>query len=84
MCVCIGQQIAVLFARRGAIVVLCDSDEIGNTETLKLISDLNTEQRVYSYTCDIGNRTEVRQLIDRIQSEVGNITMLVNNGLLIS
>ncbi|CAF1342381.1 unnamed protein product [Adineta ricciae] len=80
----LGQQVAVLFARRGAIVVLCDSDEIGNSETLKLISELNTEQRVYSYTCDIGNRTEVRQLVERIQSEVGNITMLVNNATVLT
>ena len=71
---------AVLFARRGAIVVLCDSHEIGNTETIELISAINSEQRVYSYTCDIGNRSEVEQLVQKIQTEVGDITMLVNNG----
>ena len=71
---------AVLFAKRGAIVVLCDIDEIGNSETIELISGINNEQRVYSYTCDIGNREEVDQLVKRIQSEVGDITILVNNG----
>ncbi len=77
---CLGQQIAVLFARRGAIVVLCDSNEIGNCQTIKLISAINNEQRVYSYTCDIGNRDEVEQLVKKIQTEVGDINILVNNG----
>jgi NAD(P)-dependent dehydrogenase (short-subunit alcohol dehydrogenase family) len=78
---CLGQQMAVLFARRGAIVVLCDSDEIGNSQTLELISSINNEQRVYSYTCDIGNRDEVKRLVGKIQTEVGDITMLVNSGM---
>lgn len=80
-CIYLGQQIAVLFAKRGAIVVLCDSNEIGNSQTIELISAINTEQRVYSYICDIGNRDEVEQLVKRIQADVGDITILVNNGL---
>jgi NAD(P)-dependent dehydrogenase (short-subunit alcohol dehydrogenase family) len=72
---------AVLFAKRGAIVVLCDSNEIGNYQTIELISALNIEYRVYSYTCDIGNRDEVEQLVKKIQIEVGDITILVNDGL---
>jgi NAD(P)-dependent dehydrogenase (short-subunit alcohol dehydrogenase family) len=77
----LGQQIAVLFAKRGAIVVLCDTTEIGNSQTVELISAICYEQRVYSYTCDIGNRDEVDQLVKKIQSEVGDISILVNNGL---
>ena len=77
----LGQQIAVLFAKRGAIVVLCDTTEIGNSQTVELISPISHEQRVYSYTCDIGNRDEVDQLVKKIQSEVGDISILVNNGL---
>ena len=78
----LGQQIAVLFAKRGAIVVLCDTIEIGNAQTIELISAISHEQRVYSYTCDVANRDEVDQLVKRIQSEVGDISILVNNGLL--
>lgn len=70
---------AVLFAKRGAIVVLCDANEAGNAQTMELISTMNGE-RVYSYICDIGNRDEVDRLIKRIQTEVGDITILVNNG----
>jgi NAD(P)-dependent dehydrogenase (short-subunit alcohol dehydrogenase family) len=77
----LGQQMALLFAKRGAIIVLCDTDEIGNSQTIDLISSINTEPRVYSYTCDIGNRDEVERLIKKIQTNVGDITMLVNNGL---
>ena len=74
----LGQQMAILFAKRGAIVVLCDTIEIGNTQTVELISALNTEQRVYSYACDIANQDEINLLVNRIQSEVGDITILVN------
>ena len=80
-----GQQMALLFAKRGAIVVLCDINEAGNLHTAELIakesgSATNSEKRVFAYTCDIGNRDEVRTLVEKIQRDVGEITMLVNNG----
>ena len=82
---CSGQQMALLFAKRGAIVVLCDINEIGNAQTAELVSKelastMNNEKRIFSYTCDIGNRDEVQRLVEKIQQEVGEITMLVNNG----
>jgi NAD(P)-dependent dehydrogenase (short-subunit alcohol dehydrogenase family) len=80
----LGQQIAILFAKRGAIVVLCDTNEIGNSQTIELISAINNEQRIYSYTCDIGNRDEVDQLVKKIHNEVGDITILVNNAAVIT
>ena len=77
---------ALLFARRGAIVVLCDINETGNAQTAELISrelssTTNSEKRVFNYTCDISNRDQVKMLVEKIQSDVGEITMLVNNGL---
>lgn len=77
---------ALLFARRGAIVVLCDINEIGNAQTAELVakelaSTTHNENRIFSYTCDIGNRDEVQRLVEKIQLEVGEITMVVNNGL---
>ena len=80
-----GQQMALLFAKRGAIVVLCDINEAGNMQTAELIaresgSATNNEKRVFAYTCDIGNRDEVKSLVEKIQRDVGDITMLVNNG----
>jgi len=80
----LGQQLAVLFAKRGAIVVLCDSSEVGNSQTIELISAIHNEQRVHSYTCDIGNRDEIEQLVKKIQTEVGDITILINNATLIT
>lgn len=82
-----GQQMALLFAKRGAIVVLCDINETGNIQTAELIakelaSTNHNDPRVFSYTCDIGNRNEVQLLVEKIQNDVGEITMLVNNGLL--
>ena len=77
---------AVLFAKRGAIVILCDKDENGNAHTAELIAremtlTTNNEKRVFAYVCDIGNRDEVHQLVEKIQRDVGEITMLINNGL---
>ena len=77
---------ALLFAKRGAIVVLCDINEIGNAQTAELVSKelastTHNEKRIFSYTCDIGNREEVQRLVEKIQLEVGEITMVVNNGL---
>ena len=39
------------------------------------------KKRVFAYKCDIGNRDEVHDLVDKVQRDVGEITMLVNNGL---
>ena len=55
---------AVLFAKRGAIVVLCDINEIGNAHTDRINIErisltINNEKRVFAYKCDIGNRDEV-------------------------
>lgn len=80
-----GQQMAILFAKRGAIVISCDIDEIGNAQTVELITRevpqiTTNEKRVFAYKCDIGNRDEVHALVDSIQRDVGDVTILVNNG----
>jgi len=85
----LGQQMALLFAKRGAIVVLCDINETGNLHTAEMItkelgSTTNNEKRVFAYTCDIGNRDEVKNLVEKIQRDVGEITMLVNNAAILS
>lgn len=79
----LGQQMAILFAKRGAIVILCDINETSNAQTVELISKEvptnNNEKRVFAYKCDIGNQDEVHALVDKVQRTVGEITMLVNN-----
>jgi NAD(P)-dependent dehydrogenase (short-subunit alcohol dehydrogenase family) len=77
---------SILFAKRGAIVILCDIDEVANAHTAELIARevtqiTNNEKRVFAYKCDIGNRDEVHELIEKIQRDVGEVTMLINNGL---
>jgi len=85
----LGQRMAILFARLGAIVILCDIDETGNAQTAELISKevestINNEKRVFAYKCDIGNRDEVHELVEKIERDVGDITMLVNNAAILS
>ncbi|CAF1481012.1 unnamed protein product, partial [Adineta ricciae] len=74
----LGQQLALLFAKQGAIVVLCDIDENGNTQTAELIAKEVPvtsihEKRVFAYTCDIGHQDEVHELIEKIQRDVAAI-----------
>ena len=76
---------ALLFAKRSAIVVLVDIDEISNAQTAELIyKELaltsNDKKRVFAYKCDVGKHDDVYQLVKNIQRDVGDITMLVNNG----
>ena len=76
---------AILFARRGAIVIICDIDETANAQTVELIAretpqTTANEKRVFAYKCDIGNRDEVHALVNNIQKDVGDVTILVNNG----
>lgn len=79
---------ALLFAKRGAVVVLCDIDTEANNKTADLIAKelaltSNHENRVFAYTCDIGNRDEVHRLIENIRRDVGEVTILINNGLFV-
>ncbi|CAF1559114.1 unnamed protein product [Rotaria magnacalcarata] len=85
----LGQQMALLLAKRGAIVVLCDIDKNANEETVLLIEKelaLTTHHgnRVFAYECDIGKRDEVYRLVGQIQKDVGEITMLINNAAILS
>ncbi|CAF0898999.1 unnamed protein product, partial [Didymodactylos carnosus] len=80
-----SQKLAILFAQRGAIVILCDINEEGNKQTVQLINDAGLPlDRVYSYECDIGKREEVCNLVKRIQTDVGEVTMIVNNAAVLS
>lgn len=76
---------AILFAKRGAIVVSCDINEAANAQTAELIAKevpqtTNNEKRIFTYTCDIGNRDQVHTLVAQIQKDVGEVTILINNG----
>ncbi len=76
----IGRATAVLFAKRGANVILLDINE----EKLE-----RTEQEIHQYTdkvfsvkCDVGNEGDVNAAIQTAEEKFGSIDILVNNAAL--
>uniref|UniRef100_A0A6I8QPU3 Short-chain dehydrogenase/reductase 3 n=1 Tax=Xenopus tropicalis TaxID=8364 RepID=A0A6I8QPU3_XENTR len=73
----IGKHFALEFAKKGAILVLWDSDPECNEETAKEVRRLGA--RAFTYTCDTGDRQQVYQVAERVRREVGDVTILLNH-----
>ncbi|KAL5014606.1 hypothetical protein ScPMuIL_008876 [Solemya velum] len=78
----IGRQLVIEFSRLGAVVVLWDINEESNEETAQLVNAEGGTCHVY--TCDVGSREEVYAVADRVKTEVGDISILVNNAGIVS
>ncbi|XP_060627662.2 epidermal retinol dehydrogenase 2-like [Anolis sagrei] len=74
----IGRQIALNFARLGAILVLWDIDEEGNKKTTELVK-ANGAIAVYTYKCDLRIKDEIYAVADQVKKEVGIVNILINN-----
>lgn len=74
----IGRELALQFASLGATVVCLDINEVANLETVKQISD-RAYSKAYSYICDVSRREEVHKIGQKIQTEVGDVSVLINN-----
>uniref|UniRef100_A0ABM5GBL4 Short-chain dehydrogenase/reductase family 16C member 6-like n=1 Tax=Pogona vitticeps TaxID=103695 RepID=A0ABM5GBL4_9SAUR len=74
----IGRQIALNFARLGAVLVLWDIDEEGNEKTTELVR-ANGAQAVHTYKCDLRKKEEIYAVADQVKKEVGDVNILVNN-----
>jgi len=73
----IGREAARTFAGRGAIVVAADLNEAGLAETRDLIVELGG--RVLTAATDVSNEAQVRDLIARIDNELGRLDVAFNN-----
>ena len=71
----IGRSIALELARRGADVALAARNE--PTETAGQVRDLG--RRAVSLALDVSNREAVEAAASRIESELGKVSILVNN-----
>ncbi len=69
-----GRTIAQGFASRGATVHVCDVNETGLLETVKLCGD-----RTQAHVLDVGSRTAVQETVAAIEAASGAIDILVNN-----
>uniref|UniRef100_A0A0B7BAK4 Short-chain dehydrogenase/reductase 3 n=1 Tax=Arion vulgaris TaxID=1028688 RepID=A0A0B7BAK4_9EUPU len=73
----IGQSLALEFAKLKAVTVLWDISEKGLKETAKMITDAAGE--CHTYICDISDRQQIKVMGDRVKTEVGDVTILINN-----
>ena len=69
-----GRTIAQGFAARGATVHICDVNEAGLEETLKLCGG-----KASAHILDVGNRTAVQEAVAKIAAVSQTIDILVNN-----
>ncbi|CAH2218554.1 jg13564, partial [Pararge aegeria aegeria] len=73
----IGREMALRFARLGAILVCVDINAASNDETARMIRQ--EKGRAHTYQCDVTDRTAVMQLKEKVCREVGDVAILVNN-----
>ena len=72
-----GQTHAKVFAERGAVVVINDLNEDGLKETAKIVGEAGGQ--VVECVGDITNPEFVKAMVDDAVSQVGGISILVNN-----
>ncbi len=70
----IGTAIARLFDAKGIRCVLCDINEKGLSGTADLL-----KQQALLIRCDITNRSDIQNVIEKARSHFGRIDILVNN-----
>lgn len=75
----IGRELAFQFAAQGCVVVCWDIDTKGNEDTAKILSEKGFKNNIFTYTCDVANREQVHETADKVRTQVGDVTVLVNN-----
>jgi len=72
-----GREIALELGRCGAVVVCVDINPDTNKETMLMVQ----QQRglAFAYTCDVSSREQVETLQNSVKTDVGDVTILINN-----
>lgn len=73
----IGAGIARACAEAGASVAVVDRDESSAHEVASNLADAGGD--VEAFTCDVSERDQVRNTVDRVVERFGSLTALVNN-----
>src|ERR1700694_3708884 len=71
-----GEEIAKLFAREGACLVLCARD-LARQEAAR--ERIGAGDNAISVACDVGKRDQVQAMAQAAMSKFGRIDILVNN-----
>ena len=73
----IGKETALLLARRGAQLFLCDVNEAGLTETERAVREQGRE--ALARRVDVSKRDEMRAFAEVVHARVPAVDLLVNN-----
>ncbi|MEM0161307.1 MAG: SDR family NAD(P)-dependent oxidoreductase [Thermoplasmata archaeon] len=73
----IGKATAVTAAKEGAVVAVCDINEVESKKTIDEITRSGGKAKFYFL--DVSNETQVKAVFDKIGKELGDIYGLVNN-----
>uniref|UniRef100_T1IWY1 Short-chain dehydrogenase/reductase 3 n=1 Tax=Strigamia maritima TaxID=126957 RepID=T1IWY1_STRMM len=79
----LGRLVSIEFSKLGSVLVLWDLNEKDNSETAKIIEN-NNNGKVFTYTCDISDKQEVYKTAEKVKTEVGKVTILINNAGIVS
>lgn len=73
----IGKETAMLFAKEGANVIICDCDYLVGQQTL---SELKQLSLLCTFYCvDVTNRLQIKNMVDDVVNRYGRIDILINN-----
>jgi NAD(P)-dependent dehydrogenase (short-subunit alcohol dehydrogenase family) len=73
----IGRETALLCARRGASLAICDVNEAGLTETAAEARRHGSD--VFAQRVDVGDRAQMQAFADAVHERVPAVDLLVNN-----
>lgn len=73
----LGRLFALEFAKEGAHLVLWDVNSAANEQTAEQARALGVQ--VHAYTVDLSLRQSIYDTADRVKTEVGEVSILVNN-----
>lgn len=76
----IGQGVVLRFLKEGAAVVYCSRNPANNVENEQLIADIpGAAERALFVQADVGNKEQMRALVDTAVQRFGRLDIVVNN-----
>ncbi|XP_050532658.1 short-chain dehydrogenase/reductase family 16C member 6-like [Daktulosphaira vitifoliae] len=73
----LGRQLALDFHKLGAKIVCVDVNKLGNDETAQIINEDGGIAK--SYTVDVSNKEQIKQLHEHVKKDLGPVDILINN-----
>ena len=80
----LGRCLAMEFAKHGATIVLWDVNKSGLESVKSEINREYPEVEIFAYLCNCAVREDVYSAAERVKSEVGNVSVVVNNAGIVS